>query len=68
MDCNYFKNYYKMIAIDLSKQKAFDADRKAIQQVNFAGNLVRDPIAIKTIFFIIYEAKERFFTKNFEMF
>ena len=28
-----------MIAIDLSKQLAFDADSKAIQQINFTGNL-----------------------------
>ena len=28
---NYFENYYKMLAIDLSKQKALDVDPKAIQ-------------------------------------
>ena len=27
----YFKNYHKMIAVDLNKQQALDADRKAIQ-------------------------------------
>ena len=27
----YFKDYYKMIAIDLSKQQALDADQKAKQ-------------------------------------
>ena len=32
-------NYYKMIAIDLSKQQVLDADPKAIQQINFIGNL-----------------------------
>ena len=31
--------YYKMIAIDLSKQQALDVDPKAIQQINFTGNL-----------------------------
>ena len=31
LDYNYFNNYYKMIAIDLSKQQALDADPKAIQ-------------------------------------
>ena len=30
IDYIYFKNYYKMIAIDLIKQKALDADSKAI--------------------------------------
>ena len=39
LDYNYFNNYYKMIAIDLSKQQALDADPKAIQQINFAANL-----------------------------
>ena len=36
-----YKNYYKMIAIYLSKQHAHDADPKAIQQINFIGNLAR---------------------------
>ena len=31
---NYFKNFYNMIAIDLSKQEELDADPKAIQQIN----------------------------------
>ena len=30
LDYNYFKNYYEMIAIDLSKPQALDADLKAI--------------------------------------
>ena len=34
LDYNYFKNHYKMIAIGLSKQKVFDVDPKAIQQIN----------------------------------
>ena len=33
LDYAYFKKYYKMIAIDLSKQQALDADPKAIQQL-----------------------------------
>ena len=39
LDYNYFKNYYKMIAIDLSKQQVLDADPKAIQQINFIESL-----------------------------
>ena len=35
LDYVYFKNYYKMIAIDLSKQQAQDANLKKIQQINF---------------------------------
>ena len=33
LDYSYFKNYYKMIAIDVSKQQALDVDPKAIQQI-----------------------------------
>ena len=39
LDYPYFKNYYKMIAINLSKQQALDADPKAIQQISFTANL-----------------------------
>ena len=41
LDYPYFKDHYMMIAIDLSKQQALDADSKAIQQTNFTGNLNR---------------------------
>ena len=56
LDYSYFKIYYKLIAIDLSKQQKLDADPKAIQQINFTGNLTRGGDA--TMFFIIEEAKE----------
>ena len=41
LDYSYFKDHYKMIAIDLSKQQALDADPRAIQQINFTANLDR---------------------------
>ena len=53
---NYFKSYYNKIAINLSKQQALNADPKAIQQINFTGNLDRAESA--KMFFIIKEAKE----------
>ena len=56
LDYSYFKDHYKMIAIDLSKQQALDADPRAIQQINFTANLDRD--GNTTMFFIIEEAKE----------
>ena len=34
-DYVYFKDNYKLIAVDLSKQKALDADQKLIQQIVF---------------------------------
>ena len=56
LDYSYFKDHNKMIAIDLSKQEALDADPRAIQQINFTANLDRD--GNTTMFFIIEEAKE----------
>ena len=38
LDYPYFKNCYKMVAIDLSKQKNLDSVLRAIQQINFTGN------------------------------
>ena len=45
-----------MIAIDLIKQQALDADPKAIQQINITGNL--DRAGNTLMFFIVEEAKE----------
>ena len=58
LDYLYFKRYYKLIAIDLSKQQKqkLDADPKAIQQISFSGNL--DRAEGSTMFFIIEEAKK----------
>ena len=59
LDYIYFKKYYKMIAVDLSKQQALDADPKAIQLINFTAKLDR---AEKTRFcFVLEEAKETVF-------
>ena len=56
LDYSYFKENYKTIATDLSKQQALDADPRAIQQINFRVNL--DRAGNTTKFFIIDEAKE----------
>ena len=56
LNYSYFKEYYKMIAIDLSKQQALDADPRAIQQTNFMSNIDRDRNT--TMLFIYEEAKE----------
>ena len=45
-----------MIAIDISKQQALDADPRAIKQINITGNL--DWAAGAFMFFIIEEVKE----------
>ena len=56
LDYPYFIDTYKMIAVDLSKQQALDADPRAIQQINFTANLDRDGKA--RVYFILEEAKE----------
>ena len=39
LDYPYFQKYYKLTAINLSKQQKLDTDPKAKQQINFTGNL-----------------------------
>ena len=56
LDYPYSKNSYKMIAVDLSKQQALDANPRANQQINFTANL--DRAGNTRIFFILEEAKE----------
>ena len=56
LDYIYFKNYCKIIVTDLSKQQVLDADRKAIQEINFTVNLAR--AGNTRIYFILEEAKE----------
>ena len=52
------KGNYKLIATDLGKQQALDADMKATQQIDVTGNVDR---AGNTTFFIIEEVKRFFF-------
>ena len=56
LDYPYFKDSYKMIAVDLSRQQSLDADHRTIQQINFTTNL--DRAGNKRIYFILEEAKE----------
>ena len=56
LDYSYFKENYKSIAIDLSKQQELDADPTEIQQIDFTANLDKNNGA--TMFFITEEAKE----------
>ena len=56
LDYPYFMDTYKMIAVDLSKQQALDADPRAIQQINFTANV--DRAGNKRVYFILEEAKE----------
>ena len=56
LDYAYFQNYYKIIAIDLSKKQALDAHPRAIQHINFTANL--DAGGNTRIYLILEEAKE----------
>ena len=39
LDYDYFKKYYKLIAIALSKQQVLQENEYLIQQINFIGSL-----------------------------
>ena len=56
LDYPSFKENYKIIQINLSKQPALVADPRTIQQINFKANL--DRAGNTTVFSIIEEAKE----------
>ena len=56
LDYPYFRDTYKMIAVDLSKQQALDADPRGIQQINFTVNLNRGGNI--RAYFVLEEPKE----------
>ena len=53
LDFDYFKKYYKLIAIDLSKEQVLQENEDLIQQINFIGKL-----EVAANVFIIIEKKE----------
>ena len=53
LDYDYFKNYYKSNAIDLSEQQALQENEDLIQQINFIGKLEEAANV-----FVIIEKKE----------
>ena len=54
LDFNYFDKRYKLVAVDLSKQKELDADLRAIQQIEFECMLGTN----STIYWILEKSKE----------
>ena len=54
LDFAYFEENYRLIAADLSKQKALDADSRAIQQTIFTGKASK---GVK-ICYILEQSKE----------
>ena len=54
LDFDYFKKHYKLVVVDLSKQKELDADPRAIQQIEFKYMLGKD----STIYWVLEKSKE----------
>ena len=54
LDYNYLDKHYKLVAVDLSKQKEFDADPRAIQQIEFKYMLRTN----STIYWVLEKSKE----------
>ena len=54
LDFNYFDKHYKLVAVDLSKQKELDADPRAIQQIEFKYMLGTD----STIYWVLEKSKQ----------
>ena len=54
LDFNYFDKHYKLVAVDLSKQKELDADARAIQQIEFKYMLGTN----LTIYWVLEKSKE----------
>ena len=59
LDYAYFKDNYRLIAVDLSKQKALDADSRAIQQIIFTGKIKSTEANTRVmIYYILEQSKE----------
>ena len=55
LDFAYFKNNYRLIAADLSKQKALDVDSRAIQQIIFTSKIKTEVANTRVIIYYILE-------------
>ena len=55
LDFAYFEKNYRLIAADLSKQKALDADPRAIQQIIFTGRIKSTVPNTRVIIYYIFE-------------
>ena len=58
LDYDYFKKRYKLIAVDLFKQKELDADPRAIQQIGFKYMLEGNNDNNSTIYWVLEKSKE----------
>ena len=58
LDYAYFKDKYKLIAVDLSKQKALDADPRVIQQIVFQKVVGGAAVTKIKLYTILEKSKE----------
>ena len=58
LDFAYYKDHYKLIAADLSRQKALDGDPKSIQQINFKCQIDGDANNKRHLFFVTERPKK----------
>ena len=58
LDYAYCKHNYRLIAVDLSKQKALDANPRAIQQIVFGGVVGGDTVTKINLYTILENSKE----------
>ena len=65
LNFDYFEKNYRVIAADLSKQKALDADSRVIQQIIFTGEIKSTVANTRVIiFYILEKSKKRYY--NFQ--
>ena len=55
LDYSYFRKNYRLFAADLSKQKALDADSKAIKQIIFTGKIKATVANTRVVLFYVLE-------------
>ena len=59
LDYSYFRKNYRLLAADLSKQKALDADSREIHQIIFTGTIKATVANTRVaIFYVLKKSKE----------
>ena len=59
LDFDYFEKNYRIIALDLNKQTALDADSRAIQQIIFTGEIKATAANTRVIIFYVLEKSKK---------
>ena len=64
LDFAYFEKNYKLIAVDLSKQKTLNADSGAIQKIIFTGKIKATVANTRVIIYYILEQSKETILEN----